>query len=476
MTELRLASTAADTLQEQLLQEDGRERVAFAYCTPSNGNYLVEEIHAVTDDEHYISEQAACRPDCEVERFHIGECTSTGRHPLVIHSHPFSDDAWFSSHDDNLMNQYRDWLKPLFPDTDLLFGVLGQNTLHVKHLTDSGDYRTLPVTVVGSCTQDSPLETRDPEAPPAVDWKRHDRSIRAYGLEAIQSLEQAHVAVVGCGGIGSHLAVNLARLGIGQLTIIDPDDVERSNLPRIAGARPNDVGIEKVAVVHAACWEANPDVHMTNVYAPVQDAADQLKQADLIIAGVDNLTARYWLNEFAATHLLPYIDCGTRIELDEDEDQISAEEQYVQVILPGVTGCFDCLGRGDPEQARREQLSESELMAELEAGYIAGTDLTPEPAVLPLNLGAVADGLAATVDVLTGTRNPPGLLHVERRSDTRTGGYTHPSQACITCGPNGVLARGDAEPRTDELDDTPLDEPEEGALDHIFGTADPSGG
>ena len=441
--ELRLTASQVNTIRDHLLQEDGNERIALGYCTRSEQDYLLDELILVPDEDHAVSTRSACRADAAVEREHVTACVNSDRHLLVIHSHPFADTALFSGTDDDMMTRFRDWLQPLFPDTHLLFGVLGRDSLRVRRLTDDGTFTPLPVTVLGEWTLDRPLQTRQSGAETGVDWQRNDRTIRAIGLDGQQRLANTHIAVVGCGGIGSYVATGLARLGVGALMLVDPDEVERSNLPRLNGARPGDVGHAKVQVMQEQCWIANPAISMVTVYDRVQEAADQLREVDLVVGCVDRLTPRHWLNEFCTRHLIPYIDTGTVISLDDTGDRVDAEQAFIQTIVPGITGCFDCLDRSNPDRLRLEHQDTAEQLSDLDAGYIEGTDLTPEAAVLPLNLSAVADALNTVVDLVTGRRPPTAFLRLEQVDHERVPIHTQRSAACITCGENGLLAAGE---------------------------------
>lgn len=69
---------------------------------------------------------------------------------------------------------------------------------------------------------------------------------RVYGVAGLERLQHAHVCVVGLGGVGSWAAETLARTGIGALTLIDHDDISRSNINRQVHANLNTVGESKV--------------------------------------------------------------------------------------------------------------------------------------------------------------------------------------------------------------------------------------
>src|SRR5205823_6090036 len=83
------------------------------------------------------------------------------------------------------------------------------------------------------------------------------RQVLAWGNTGQNRLTTAHAAVVGAGGTGSQVALQLAHLGIGRLTLIDFDLVERSNLSRLLGSTPADVGRSKVDVLASAVRRVN---------------------------------------------------------------------------------------------------------------------------------------------------------------------------------------------------------------------------
>src|SRR5678815_2626390 len=82
---------------------------------------------------------------------------------------------------------------------------------------------------------------------------------RLYGKEALARLRAAHVCVVGIGGVGSWAAEALARSGIGQLTLVDLDEVCVSNVNRQLHALNADVGRAKVEVMAERVRGINPE-------------------------------------------------------------------------------------------------------------------------------------------------------------------------------------------------------------------------
>ena len=124
---------------------------------------------------------------------------------------------------------------------------------------------------------------------------------RLYGFEGARRLRDAHVCVVGIGGVGSWAVEALARAGIGQLTLIDLDDVCVSNVNRQIHALEGKIGQSKVGVMAERARAINPEVNVQTFqefftqsnasrfletpYDFVFDAIDSLANKCLLIAG-----------------------------------------------------------------------------------------------------------------------------------------------------------------------------------------------
>jgi adenylyltransferase/sulfurtransferase len=109
-----------------------------------------------------------------------------------------------------------------------------------------------------------------------------------------KKLKAARVALVGAGGIGSAVIPALAGAGIGELTIIDNDNVEIGNLHRQPLFRERDAGYSKADLALQFAQRLNHCVHATPVQKRIDadNAADLLADHDLIIDGSDNFATR----------------------------------------------------------------------------------------------------------------------------------------------------------------------------------------
>ncbi|MFW9831881.1 MAG: ThiF family adenylyltransferase, partial [Candidatus Thorarchaeota archaeon] len=136
--------------------------------------------------------------------------------------------------------------------------------------------------------------------------ERYERFVvlRDVGLEGLQKIQKAKVAVIGIGGLGSISSTKLVTLGVGQLRIVDPDVVDSSNLQRQFLYRDNDVGKPKVHLASRRLHPLNPDVPIEPIEKPVDKKTvdDLVNGMDLIIDGLDRFAPRFILNEACCRH------------------------------------------------------------------------------------------------------------------------------------------------------------------------------
>ena len=247
-----------------------------------------------------------------------------------------------------------------------------------------------------------------------------------------------HVGVIGVGGTGSIVTQQLAHLGVRELTLIDPDVVERSNLNRIVGATPGDVGRPKTDVAREFVSRIQPNAVVHAVQADVCDAvtARRLLACDFLFCCTDSEGSRAVINQLAYQYCLPVIDLGVAIVAKRGT--VSHISGRVQLLAPGQP-CLVCGNVLDPEQVRRDLLTED---ARRRDQYIMGNDVV-QPAVISIN-GATAS-LAVTMMLATVTGIPIGSrnqrLRLEAGLVSRVSVAVNPD--CPICSAIGTLGRGD---------------------------------
>ena len=109
-------------------------------------------------------------------------------------------------------------------------------------------------------------------------------------------LSAARVLVVGAGALGNEIVKNLALVGVGHISIVDMDTIERSNLARCIFFRESDEGMAKSEVLAREVKRLNSEIETSFYTCPVQELGDAfVADFTLVIAGLDNREARVWL-------------------------------------------------------------------------------------------------------------------------------------------------------------------------------------
>lgn len=146
------------------------------------------------------------------------------------------------------------------------------------------------------------------------------RTRMLLGEEAMVRLSRAHVAIFGLGGVGSYAAEALARSGVGELTLIDEDDVAVSNINRQIEALHSTVGMAKADAVAARCRDINPHIVVHPVRARYEASARErffTAHYDYVVDAIDLVACKTDLIQTALAANIPIISAlGTGNKLD----------------------------------------------------------------------------------------------------------------------------------------------------------------
>jgi hypothetical protein len=234
--------------------------------------------------------------------------------------------------------------------------------------------------------------------------ERFERQIRLFGELGQEKLRGACVAVVGLGGLGSHVVQQLSYLGVRRFVLIDHDIVTATSLNRLIGATGGDLGRAKVAVAADLIRQIQPDVDIDSKAMKLSQprAAIAASASDLIMGCVDNDYPRLLMTDLASAASVSYIDAASGI------DTKHGVVYGGRVVAAGVTrGCLSCLGLLDQTEIRRAQMSSDELETEAKIYGVPVESLTATgPSVVTLN-GVVASLAAMEAMVsMVGLRAP----------------------------------------------------------------------
>jgi hypothetical protein len=172
------------------------------------------------------------------------------------------------------------------------------------------------------------------------------------GAGSAKVLRVLRAGIVGLGGGGSHVAQQLAHLGVGQFVLLDPDRIDVSNLNRLVGGTVADVrsGRRKVSIASRVISGVNPSATIVAEAVKWQERAELLRDCDIVVGCVDNFAARDELERAARRYLTPYIDIGMDVHNDGGRYSITGQ---VALSMPSEP-CLHCMNVLRPDLIARE--------------------------------------------------------------------------------------------------------------------------
>lgn len=225
-----------------------------------------------------------------------------------------------------------------------------------------------------------------------------DRQIMFMGKSS-HVLSNLNVAIIGLGGIGSPLAVMLAKMGVKNMTLIDHDKIEVHNLPRIFGANRDSIGKFKVRVVKDFI-QSFSDAKIMTISEKI-NVDSFLSNHDVIFGCVDNHTTRDLLNQNASENAIPYIDMACSIPIDQ-QNKVAQAVIAVSTLIPGKP-CLWCNGTLNAMTIMEENLSNDERESREKEGYLQGIEKAPSVITLTSSVASFGiNRLLNLIDILPG--------------------------------------------------------------------------
>ena len=140
-------------------------------------------------------------------------------------------------------------------------------------------------------------------------WKQ--RTALLLGEEKMERLCNAHVLVVGLGGVGAYAAEMICRAGVGRMTIVDADTVQPTNLNRQLPALHSTLGMPKANILEARFKDINPelDLKVLPVFLKDENIPELLDAAqyDFIVDAIDTLSPKCYLIYHALQHRIKIV-------------------------------------------------------------------------------------------------------------------------------------------------------------------------
>lgn len=276
-----------------------------------------------------------------------------------------------------------------------------------------------------------PAETADAHQ----QW--HRQSL-LFGSAGQLTFTRLRVAVVGLGGAGSIITELLARLGVGELILIDDDRVDKTNLPRLVAAEQDDVGKRKIDLAARNARRANPAIRLTLIDKRVEHAHSHaaLTTCDWIFLAADSHSARHSVNQIVHQYLIPATQVGVKIPVGAG-GRIGDVHTATRFLLPGA-GCLWCDKLINPTQLAIDMHPRAEREA---AQYV------PEvPAASVITLNALTTSEAVNHFMFAAVRlhhdtEAVSVLHQPQSRD-RLLQLGRQSADCMWCTTTGALGRG----------------------------------
>lgn len=165
------------------------------------------------------------------------------------------------------------------------------------------------------------------------------------GIEGQENIINSHVLIIGAGGLGAPVVQYLVAAGVGQITLVDNDQVDLTNLQRQVIHTTATVGLNKVDSAALAAKAINPEVHLTALATRADAALLQtlVEKATVVVDCTDNFATRHAINAACVKAKKPLV-CGAVIRFDGQ----------ITVVDPrqANTPCWACVF--PPEQTTEE--------------------------------------------------------------------------------------------------------------------------
>jgi len=397
-------------------------------------SFLVREIHPAPENAYEIRTEtrAQLRPEFLVP--FVGRARREQLSVIFAHTHPFAEGTpSFSAIDREGEKHLAAFMSRRVPNIEHAALVVGPDGCSGRRL---GQLESVAVIQLGGNIE---LLFDPSESFGLAD--RWDRQIRAFGSKGQAAVQRARVVIVGTGGTGSVVAQQLAYLGVSDFFLIDPDVVDESNLNRLVGATPPDVGTPKTSVVARLIERINPQARVKNFRHDVTDIeiAEKLIGRDAIFGCTDSHSSRAILNQLAYQYYVPLFDVGVGIVVSQG--RVTRISGRVQMAAPGLA-CLVCAGVIDSVAVRRELQSPLQRAAD---PYVTGQN-EPQPAVISLNSTVASLAVTMFMTAFTPVPGEARLQYYNGIAGIVRAATVQADPSCVVCSRSGALGLGDKWP------------------------------
>lgn len=190
-----------------------------------------------------------------------------------------------------------------------------------------------------------------------------------FGVEGQQQLQNAHVVIIGIGGLGSPAAMYLNSSGVGTLTLVDFDVVDNSNLQRQIIHKTESIGDNKAESARKTLLSINPEtsVNCITKQLTIDELESIITDASCVIDATDNFASRYLINRACVRQRTPLVSaaaiqyegqisvfdfrredsacyaCLYPEHMDNDQENTSCSENGILAPVVGIIGSMQAL-------------------------------------------------------------------------------------------------------------------------------------
>lgn len=343
-------SVARSHLLQHYRRDEEQEDLCFALWRPSTGlarrTALIDELILPEKGDRLLHGNTSFCPDYLMRA--LGVARSAGAGLAFMHSHP--TEGWQGMSSSDVVAERDVLAHPATADGLPLVGLtLGRDGCWSARFWErdgGGEMRRRWCEKVRVIRPNRyVIHHNDAIAPPSPRRRILARTFDTWGRDAQALISRLRVGIVGLGSVGCIVAETVARIGVADVLLVDPDRVEEHNLDRLLYGTLREIGKHKTLVAaramrkHATAESIKIDalplsIHDMRAYRSALDC-------DVIFSCVDRPIARDVLNYIAHAHLVPVVDGGVAVESARDTETFFAAHWRAHLATP-YHRCLRC--------------------------------------------------------------------------------------------------------------------------------------
>jgi molybdopterin/thiamine biosynthesis adenylyltransferase len=411
---IRISERDFKKCKQLVMAKYPKESAAFLLVGKKNiGNaeeLLVRRIVEIPASEYRVQEHYHLHISPRAINGLVSLCEQNGLGVILCHSHP--TDSPYSPSDNKGERRIAETLWDFLPKMPVGSLLISPNKIDARIWEITGHSHSISyITIIGRCIRKIYLNDLN-ESSYSFRQDIFNRQILAFDKQGQQIISNIKVGIVGLGGTGSPTAEQLARLGVSDIVLIDPDYISPSNITRVYGSYYSDIKDKwprwlsflnkkraKVYLIARNIRRIKPDAKVITIKASVvnKTALQSLLDRDVIFCCTDEHWGRSVVNQLSYQYLIPVINMGIRI--DAKDSTVQGAFGSVDIIRHDKP-CLWCSGFLNGDRIMAESLPEHERRIRLRDGYVQNIG-TNAPSVISLTTTISGHAVTAFLQLIT---------------------------------------------------------------------------